>query len=244
MAGRIDFVPGAQVTDKVEPEPKELDQEEMQRRFLDHLREVAHYWADLDVLRSGYDPETEGCTFARYQLEGFVHSLLVMFDGGSMGLPAFHIVPSPHGTDKDHYRDQGQNWWPDAELPSGMKTVEGNDMLHDLWNEFRRGDRFQPKPTHVIQTDRLPIEVFLNDSNPYVIAPVEDPGLVEDSLPKGWTVGHSWWNSNPNQQRPDGRWKLFLWRDEDMANYGAFGDRNGLPLKAPLEVIQGGRDAK
>jgi len=57
----------------------------------------------------------------------------------------------------------------------------------------------------------LSIELFMDGPEaPYVIAPVDDMGRVEDAMPEGWCVGHSWWNSRPEDKQADGRWKLFL----------------------------------
>jgi hypothetical protein len=216
--------------------PSVLSQEEMQRRFLQYLKTLAHYWADLDPAFARYNPETDGKSFARYQLEGFVHSLLVLLDGGASGLPAFRLIPDPHPSDAEFRRERGMDWWPESSTIA-VSSIEGKDALHDLWNAFRRGERFLAKPTRVVPVSGSPpIEVFMREDIPYVVAPIEDHDAVEDALPEGWTVGHSWWNTPPTARQTDGRWKLLLWRVEDMKNSGAFGDK-----KNELRVIQGGK---
>ena len=112
--------------------PRAHTVDEMRAMVLDHLREMAHYWAttslDQPELRAGIDAKGE----TLYRLEGLVFSILVMLDGGTMATPAFDLAPRPHPSDEQYHRGNRENWWPPGE-------VINDCQLHELWS--MRGDK-------------------------------------------------------------------------------------------------------
>jgi hypothetical protein len=69
--------------------------------------------------------------------------------------------------------------------------------------------------------------------NPYIIAPIDDPGIVEDFLPMDWCVGDAWWNGT-GTRLADGRWRLPLMRPDDV------GGTKGIPIEdvGPLRTAK------
>lgn len=99
--------------------PRAHTVEEMRELFLDQLDALREYW--LNERRAPSSKE---------KLEGFMHSVLVMLDGGSLAVPAFDVVPSPHPDDEHYHRAQNKNWW--------TPEVINDCQLHDEWNARRR----------------------------------------------------------------------------------------------------------
>lgn len=96
-------------------------QKEMEDRFIGLCKAYVKYWTKNQM-------ETTEET-----LLGFLHSILVIFDGGT-GLPALKIFPDPHPEDKEYHIEQGEKWWP----PFPEDLEERNDIcqlnissLHD-----------------------------------------------------------------------------------------------------------------
>ena len=88
--------------------------EEVRDEFFEAVRGISKYWAEL--------PEKtplERC-------DGTVFSILNIFDGTTMNLPAMNIILSPHPDDKEFNRSEGNNWY-----ESGM--VINDCMLHELF---------------------------------------------------------------------------------------------------------------
>lgn len=98
---------------------RQLTADEMRASVLGHLRVMVDYWDGLDKP-------------SREKLGGLVHSILVMLDGGSVGLPAFDVVPAPHPDDKQYCQDEDTNWWPDD-----VSLHDGGHMLHELWSTMK-----------------------------------------------------------------------------------------------------------
>lgn len=86
---------------------------EVRDQFLDHARHLATYWAS-----TGTGTEVE-------KIEGALFSLLNVFDGTSMALPAFDLVVRPHPDDKEYHQNEGTNWYED-----GM-VINDDVHLHD-----------------------------------------------------------------------------------------------------------------
>jgi hypothetical protein len=99
-------------------EPRAKTERECCSDILAHMRELARYWGNLK--QEGMTP-VERC-------EGVVFSVLVMFDGGSVSLPAMDIVMRPHESDKDYCKENGENWYED-----GM-VVNSDKCLHEELN--------------------------------------------------------------------------------------------------------------
>ena len=93
----------------------DLTPEELRREFLDLIRIFRDCW------------EQEKGKTSKEKLDGLCFSILNIFDGTTMGLPAFDIVASPHEDDKQYCIDCNANW-----IEPG--TVINDCMLHELWH--------------------------------------------------------------------------------------------------------------
>jgi hypothetical protein len=89
--------------------PRELTDDEVKERFLQHVRNMVRYWASEGASNVEKDKPI------RARLEGLAHSILVAIDGSAMALPAFALVPQPHPDDKEYARAEGRNWYPPCE---------------------------------------------------------------------------------------------------------------------------------
>lgn len=87
--------------------------EEVRKMFLNQLRATKEYW--LNESRAKTESE---------RMNGLIHSILVIFDGGT-GLPAFDLIPSPHEGDKDYLTSLGEKHF--------SKEVINNCQLHEHW---------------------------------------------------------------------------------------------------------------
>ena len=65
----------------------------------------------------------------RYKLDLVVFSILNMFDGTSMGVPALDIVARPHPDDRPDHKAEGENWWHNGRLVND----DGEVLLHEAW---------------------------------------------------------------------------------------------------------------
>jgi hypothetical protein len=94
--------------------------DEMREAFLDQLDGLANYWATIPNPACG-----SGETEAQARVRGLAFSVLVMLDGGSLGVPAFDLVPAPHLEDAEFHRDEGGDWW--------TPEVINDCQLHEEW---------------------------------------------------------------------------------------------------------------
>lgn len=108
-----------------ETEPRAYTAEEERKRFLDHICGMISYWNSEG--NSNVPKEYD----SRQRMEGLVHSILVMLDGGSGDMPAFDISPSPHPDDKEYLKKNGENWYEPGEIIN-------NCQLHDEYNAMGR----------------------------------------------------------------------------------------------------------
>lgn len=99
--------------------PKPKTKEEIQKEIVEHFDGVARYWSGLENMSN-----IERC-------RGVVFSILVAFDGMSMGLPAMDIVMRPHPEDREYCIEEGVDWYPQ------QLTVNDDVMLHDLYTELK-----------------------------------------------------------------------------------------------------------
>src|SRR5215216_6428595 len=81
--------------------PRAKTAEEVRLEMLEQMKIVAHYWATLP-----------GKT-AEERCDGVVFSILNIFDGSTMALPAMNLVLAPHPDDKEFFQQEGRNWYPD-----------------------------------------------------------------------------------------------------------------------------------
>jgi hypothetical protein len=97
--------------------PRAYTVEEMREMFLDKVRSYRDYWLN----------ESRAPTIER-KLDGLCFSILNIFDGTSIGTPAFDLVPSPHPDDKEYHQAEGENWWEPA-------CINGDVHMHDQWSK-------------------------------------------------------------------------------------------------------------
>jgi hypothetical protein len=74
-------------------------EKEVRKEFLATIHECANYWANLPDKTS-----QERC-------DGLAFSVLNIFDGTTVGLPAMNISLSPHPDDMLFSQDNGENWY-------------------------------------------------------------------------------------------------------------------------------------
>lgn len=94
--------------------PRAKTAEEVQQEFLNHLHSLVRYWSELP------DQTVE------QKCDGLAFSILNIFDGTTVGLPAMDIVLAPHPDDKAFNKGEGNNWY-----EPGM--IINDCMLHELF---------------------------------------------------------------------------------------------------------------
>ena len=95
-------------------EPRAYTADEVRQQLLDHMRAISRYWA-----KQPDQTVAEKC-------DGLCFSILNIFDGTSMGLPAMDISLSPHEDDKEFNRSEGDNWYEPGQ-------VINDCMMHEEW---------------------------------------------------------------------------------------------------------------
>lgn len=95
--------------------PRAYTKEEVREQLLRHMKALAEYWDNVDR------PTT------LEKIEGALFSTLVIFDGGTVGLPAFDIVVRPHPEDEQFHKDHGDNWYED-----GMVIGDDTELHHEF----------------------------------------------------------------------------------------------------------------
>jgi len=114
-----------------EDKPRAYTPEEVRELLLSHFRMMVGYWKRAkidDELRAFL--AKHGQDELDWRLEGLVHSILVTFDGGASGLPAFNIIPAPHPSDRAFHENEGENWY--------ESVVINECQLHDAWHAEER----------------------------------------------------------------------------------------------------------
>lgn len=94
---------------------RELTPDEVQERFLEHVRAIVDYW----------EREARAPT-VREKLDGLAFSILAAIDGSSV-LPRFVLAPDPHPEDRAYHEEQGEDWYPEA--PAVACDISGD--LHE-----------------------------------------------------------------------------------------------------------------
>lgn len=92
--------------------------QEVVEEFLNHVKGMVNYWENEERRPTSRD-----------KLEGLAFSFLVMLDGGSVGMPAFDLIPSPHPSDKEYHQEQGENWYE-------PEVINDNVQLHELYSRL------------------------------------------------------------------------------------------------------------
>lgn len=118
--------------DPDDAQPRAWTKEEMLEKLVDHLRGLAHYWAHTLISDIHKDSVTSVGGEIPWRLGGLLHSILVLFDGCSSGMPAIDLVPSPHPDDEAFHKSEGENWW-----PTGV-VINDSVHLHDMLFEGKK----------------------------------------------------------------------------------------------------------
>jgi hypothetical protein len=80
--------------------PRAFTEDEVREKFLEHVREIADYWAN----------QHEKST--RERVSGAVFSVLVALDGEAADLPGFTVSPLPSSYDDIAFDiEHGENWY-------------------------------------------------------------------------------------------------------------------------------------
>ena len=104
---------------KSEGTPHELSKLEVRETFIRWI------WDNIETWKT--EPSAEAA------LQGAFGSLLGALDGANMGLPAFMLVPDPCEGDDEHYRSEGENWFPYTDEETKKKLC---DIAGSLRDEF------------------------------------------------------------------------------------------------------------
>jgi hypothetical protein len=95
---------------------KAKSEQEVRDELFRKLNDIAVYWANL---RGKSDLE---------KCRGVVFSILNIFDGTSIGLPAMDIRLSPHPDDKQYHIDLDEDYYEEGVLINDC-------YLHHLWQK-------------------------------------------------------------------------------------------------------------
>ena len=93
---------------------KPLSKAEVAEMFMEQLDACVSFWLNTENTEED-------------KMWGLVHSILVIFDGGT-SLPAMNIIPRPHPSDKDYCIANDQDYF--VEEP-----FNDNISLHDMWSK-------------------------------------------------------------------------------------------------------------
>lgn len=100
-------------------EPRAWTAGELRDQFMDTCRAYADWWADPAHSPDSTWPE---------RVQGLLHSLLVIVDGGNGGLPAFKLLADPHPDDKQYHISEGENW-----IEPGTEITEDVSLHEQLY---------------------------------------------------------------------------------------------------------------
>lgn len=102
-------------------ELKSYTKEELRTEFIDHLKVMAKYWANVQT--------DEGPNSILERCEGLAFSILVAIDGCAGGFPcSLDLVARPHPDDKCYNIENGDRWIEDG-------TILNDDChLHDYFH--------------------------------------------------------------------------------------------------------------
>jgi len=111
---------------------REYTTDEVQEQFLNLVRRNVAYWKS-QARRGGTLEDA---------LEGLAFSILVLLDGGAMGMPGFIVAPDPHPTDREYHQESGENWFPENHEAKAQIKGDISGSLHELlrrepipWND-------------------------------------------------------------------------------------------------------------
>ena len=97
-------------------QPKPYTAEECRQKLYAQLRATAKYWLN----------ESRATTEAE-RMDGLLFSILNIFDGSTMGMPAMDIRLAPHPDDKQFLINRNERWF-----KPGM--LINNCAMHEEWH--------------------------------------------------------------------------------------------------------------
>jgi hypothetical protein len=110
-------------TKKVEPREYTID--EVRESFIKAALMIVDYWAHVPSESNMHSDVSD----AEWRCAGAAFGILAMLDGEHGFMPAFTVIPYPHPDDKEYFRKQGMNWYPDT------GDIAGG--LHDEFAKYR-----------------------------------------------------------------------------------------------------------
>lgn len=96
--------------------------EEVREEFLRKVKTIVKFWATCKIPEPMRDTIEERC-------DGVAFSILNIFDGTSMGLPAIDLALCPHEDDKAYYIERDENWY-----EPGMIINDDVHLHHEYCN--------------------------------------------------------------------------------------------------------------
>lgn len=156
--------------------PHAYTDEEALELFFGHIARIFRYWAQAPNISGA-----EGMSETEARMEGFLFSLLVMFDGGSMGMPSLAIVPCPHEEDEAFARSQGENWWTGSML--------NDTSMHEVfpWAKLRTGEAAE-LPVTLTKTVWLATVTHKHGSDDYAGASQEEVEAKVAAYCREWAL--------------------------------------------------------
>lgn len=100
-------------------QPRELSRDEVQKKFLDYVRNCIDWWEHETRVTSIHD-----------KLEGLAFSIMVALDGEST-LPGFIVAPRPHQEDKAYNISNEENWYPENHHLDELIRADIGGNLHE-----------------------------------------------------------------------------------------------------------------
>lgn len=100
--------------------PRAMTEDECRDETLKHIAALVRYWHDESRAPAALE-----------KMNGLVHSLLVLIDGGSGMMPGFTFSPMSTADDREFWRKKGTNWWPE--------DTDIGGSLHEHWHKFKPG---------------------------------------------------------------------------------------------------------
>lgn len=78
----------------------EKTKEQIQKEFILCFKNIAGYWEKIPNKTT------------KERLEGAMFTVLSLLDGCSPPMPGFKVIPNPHSDDKEFYKKEEKDWYP------------------------------------------------------------------------------------------------------------------------------------
>jgi len=101
--------------DDTKKEPRAWTADETAERLVEKMVHMGQYWAT-----------NPNCGTMEERVSGAMFSALSNLDGGSLDLPAFDLIPTPHEDDKEWHIERGENYYD----PDALISVSLHDRYH------------------------------------------------------------------------------------------------------------------